>query len=84
VFLVVVSLILGGAIGLRFGMLALLPPLCAVICVHAVAFYEVSLGQVASAVLCIVSLQGGYMIGLTARDLLWQAVSRVSASFRSI
>ena len=73
---------LGIAIGLRYSLLALLPAIFGIICVF-VAMDASVMDRVTSAILCAASIQGGYMVGLTARGLARELLSRFSAVFRS-
>jgi hypothetical protein len=74
---------IGIAIGLRYSLLALVPATFVSVCVNVTVVDASSLDRIASAIVCTICIQGGYMIGLTARDLVKPLLSRFSASTRS-
>ena len=74
---------LGVAIGLRFSLLALLPAILGILCLQVLGGDGGNLQRVGAAILQVVSIQGGYMIGLTGRDLVRSTFSRLSAALRS-
>ena len=74
---------LGVAIGLRYSLLALVPAVLGILCFHVLIEDAPSLQRVGGAILHTVTIQGGYMIGLTAREPVRAAFTRLSAVLRS-
>lgn len=74
---------LGIAIGLRYSLLALVPAIFAILCLQVLNDEGSSLQRVGAAILHVVGIQGGYMIGLTGRDVVRATFSRLSAALRS-
>ena len=74
---------LGIVIGLRCSVLALLPTVFGIVCVQ-VMIDDPAMDRVASAIICTACVQGGYMVGLTARDFAKQLLSRFAASVRNV
>ena len=72
----------GIAIGLRYSFLALVPAIFGILCLPVLVGDGIGLQRVGVAILQIVSIQGGYMIGLTGRDLVRSTFSRLSVVMR--
>ena len=73
----------GMAIGMRYSLLALVPAVLGILCFNVLADDGSTLQRVGSAVLHTITIQGGYMIGLTAREPVKAAFSRLTAVMRS-
>ena len=80
--LAIAAFAFGTVTGLRCSVFTLLPAIVAVTGLH-VAMDGPALARAGSAIVCIACIQGGYMVGLTARDAIRQTLARLSASFRS-
>lgn len=74
---------LGIAIGLRYSLLALVPAVLGILCFHVLIEDASSLHRVGAAILHTVTIQGGYMIGLTGRETVKAAFTRLTAVLRS-
>jgi membrane protein DedA with SNARE-associated domain len=77
--LLIVACLIGILIGLHFNVVAVVPATLTVVlvsCIGATANGDTFLAIVLAALLSGVGLQGGYMIGLTARSLLDQWLGR--------
>jgi hypothetical protein len=73
----------GIAIGLRYSLAALVPAVFGILCLHVLDADASSLHRVGSAIFHTMTIQGGYMVGLTAREPVRAALSRLSAVLRS-
>jgi len=81
VLLAVLTFGTGIVLGLRYRLVILVPAVALVIGLHVVMAISGSEGNapgVISAVICSACIQGGYMIGLTARGLAGQLLSASS------
>ena len=76
---IVLACLAGIALGLRFNVAVLLPLTIAVAAFYVVASVGQSPGTIALAiVIAAVSIQAGYIIGLTGRDLFAQVLARLN------
>lgn len=76
---IVLACLAGIALGLRFNVAVLLPLTIAVAALYVVASAGQSPGTIALAiVIAAVSIQAGYIIGLTSRDLFAQVLARLN------
>ena len=76
---IVLACLAGIALGLRFNVAVLLPLTIAVAVFYVVASVGQSAGTIALAiVIAAVSIQAGYIIGLTGRDLFAQVLARLN------
>jgi len=76
-----VTCMIGILIGLHHNVVAVVPATLAAVlasCIAAAANGEALLAIVATALLSTIGLQGGYMIGLTARGMLGRLIARFS------
>lgn len=76
-----IAFALGISLGLRYSMLALVPVVFGIVSVHVLAPAFSAWELAGSTILCVASVQGGYMVGLTSRDLARQVVA-ILAGFR--
>jgi hypothetical protein len=76
-----IAFVLGIGLGLRYSMLALVPAVFGILSIHVLAPALGAWELVGSTILCAASVQGGYMVGLTGRDVARQAVA-ILAGFR--
>ena len=70
-----IAFVLGIGLGLRYGMLTLVPAVFGILCIHVLAPALSAWEVVGSTILSAASVQGGYMVGLTSRDLARQVVA---------
>jgi hypothetical protein len=78
-----VACLVGGFVGLYFNVLVLVPLIAALAfacCLGAVGHSDTISATLLSFIPAAIGLQGGYMIGLTARDLFGQFIARLKAA----
>ena len=79
--LIALTCIAGIVLGLTFNVLVLVPATVVGALAYGILVQNQTLSSIATAVLVLaVSLQAGYMIGLTGREMLAQLVARFSAA----
>jgi hypothetical protein len=77
--LIILACLAGILLGLTFNVLALVPVIIAGTTVYAILSQDQGLGvTMAGALISAISLQAGYMIGLTGRDTFGQVLARLN------
>ena len=78
-----VACLIGGFAGLHFNVLVLVPLIAALAfacCLGAARHGDIISATLFGFIPAAISLQGGYMIGLTARELFGQFIARLNAA----